>query len=134
MSKKNVLIVISAVIALVAVIGLIVFHGSTNATTPGNQILADRALNVIDSLEAGNYQQATRDFSSRAVPLFSQKFPAMWPAVTAKAGKLKARALARVEGNTVYITCTYENGDLWAKVEFDSTNQITNFSMYGHPV
>ncbi|MCX6345389.1 MAG: hypothetical protein NT018_10025 [Armatimonadetes bacterium] len=137
MTKKTMLIV-SVSILLIVVIGLIAFHSSTNApnstSTPGSGILTDQALNVIDSMQAGNYQQATRDFDSRIAPTFSQQLTALWPTVTAKAGALKSRTVTRVDGNKVYITCIFEKGNLYGVVEFGSTNKIVNFSMYGQPV
>jgi len=88
-------LIISVSILLVVMIGLIAFCSLTNA--PGSGILADRALNVIDSLQAGDYKKATRDFPDRAAPIFGRKLPAVWPTVMAKAGPLKTRTIARVE-------------------------------------
>lgn len=131
MTKTNALILCGAVL-LIVVVGLIVFHRSTNA--PGSGILADRALNVIDSLQAGDYRKATRDFADQVAPIFGQRLPALWPSVAAKVGPLKARAVTRAEGSKVYVTCTFERATLWCVVEFDAANKIINFSMYGHPV
>ena len=94
MTKKNVLIV-SVSILLVVVIGLIAFCSLTNA--PSSGIPADRALNVIDSLQAGDYKKATRDFADQTAPIFGRKLRAVWPTVMAKAGPLKARTVACVE-------------------------------------
>jgi len=128
MTKKTMLIV-SVSILLIVVMGVIYLHNTSHS-----QMLAKRALNVIDSLQAGNYQQATRDFDLRAASIFGRQLPTLWPTVMAKAGALKSHTVTRVDGNKVYITCIFEKGNLYGVVEFDDTNKIVNFSMYGHPV
>lgn len=129
MTSKTI-IIITACILLAMLIGLLIFRGSTSAADPR----VDIALNTIDSLQAGNYQQATKDFNSQVAGVFFQKLSETWPTLRAKVGSLSSRSVTRVDGNKVYVTCTFERGSLWGVVEFDATNKIVNFSMYGHPI
>lgn len=126
MTKKNVLVVCVAIL-LIVVIGLIVHSAH------GSRVLADRALNVIDSLQAGDYQKATRDFAVEALPIFRGKLPVQWPTVIAKVGSLKARNVTRVDRNAVHITCTFERATLYAVVDFDIQKNINGFTLSSKP-
>jgi len=69
MTSKTIIIT-TACILLAMLIGALVFRGSTSASDPR----VDIALNTIDSLQAGNYQQATKDFNSQVAGVFFRNY------------------------------------------------------------
>ena len=138
MGKK--MLIVSVSILLIVAVWLVFFRSTANAPAvlgQRSQILSDRAQNVFESLKAGDYQNATRDFNSGLKAQIHGKFDTL----IAKAGPLKEYSITRegaIEDNSnhiygVYITCKFERGTLWGIVNFDRQKQITRFSLYGSP-
>ncbi|MCX6345385.1 MAG: hypothetical protein NT018_10005 [Armatimonadetes bacterium] len=130
MTKKNVIIV-SVSILLVVVIGLIVFYRGSDS------MIVSRALNVIDSLQAGKDQEAQRDFHSKLKAMMpAEDLGKMWRGI----GPLKERTVVGthvtdtsagkgVPGKTVDLKVVFVKGttDVTTHVHipFDTNNKIT---------
>jgi ribosomal protein RSM22 (predicted rRNA methylase) len=64
----------------------------------------------------------------------AEKLGKVWADFINKTGPLKSYTVTRVEGNTVYISCKFERGDMWAAVSFGGMNKIDKLIMSGHPM
>ncbi|MCX6345386.1 MAG: hypothetical protein NT018_10010 [Armatimonadetes bacterium] len=137
MTKKTMLIV-SVSILLIVVIGLVFFHSKPSADPQ----FANPALNVIDSLNAGNAQNAVRDFNARAKAQINPELLAQqWSKAISLLGPLKSRVITRAKGQSdgvniysVYFTCTFEKGPpLYGVIKFDRQKQINVFKLDGKP-
>jgi len=126
MGKK--MLIVSVSILLIVVVWMVFFHST--ASGPGSQIMADRAQNVFDSLQAGDYQNAERDFSPRArAALTPQKLGQKWSEAMPKLGPLKRHTITRMDDKNVYITCVFEKHTLWGVVTFDRQKQISGLNL-----
>ncbi|MCX6345384.1 MAG: DUF3887 domain-containing protein [Armatimonadetes bacterium] len=136
MTKRSVLIV-SACILLIVVIGLVFFHGRSDSN------IESRALNVIDLLQDGNYQAALKNF--RPGGLGSPDVLGQgWTKAVALFGPLKERTVIGthvtnnaggkgVPGKTVELSLVFEKGTLYGHIPFDSGNYIVDLKIDTHP-
>ncbi len=140
MKKRNVLIV-SVSVLLIVVIGLIFFHGRSDST------IESRALNVVDSLQAGKYQEAVKDFRDNLRAMGSSEvLGQQWAKAVAMFGPLRKRTVigTHVTNNasgsstipgackTVELCIEFEKGTLYGHIPFDSNNQIIDLKIDGH--
>jgi len=135
MTKRSVLIV-SACILLIVVIGLVFFHGRSDS------VIVSRALNVIDSLQAGNYQAALKDFHSGvgSANVLGQE----WAKAVAMFGPLRSRTVIGtrvtnnaggkgVPGKIVELSLVFERGTLYGHIPFDPGDYIVDLRIDRHP-
>ncbi|WP_434212162.1 alpha/beta hydrolase [[Pseudomonas] boreopolis] len=87
------------------------------------------AMRLLDRLEAGQFDEATRDFTpemAKAIP--ADKLAAVWNALPAQVGALKQRGQPRqadTEAHTlVVVPLHFERGDLNALVSLDQRDRI----------
>ena len=138
MAKK--ILIVSVSVLLVVVVWLVFFRSKLG---PDPQFV-NPALNVINSLNVGDYQNATRDFTPALKARMTDEWLSpKWSQAIAMYGPLKECAVTRVtRGESesglnniygVYITCTFERGPLYGIVKFDRQKQISQFDVYGSP-
>ena len=138
MAKKA--LIVSVSVLLIVVVGLIFFHSKLG---PDPQFV-NPALNVINSLNVGDYQKATRDFTpALKARMTNEWLSPKWSQAIAMYGPLKECVVTRVtRGESesgpnsiygVYITYKFERGPLYGIVKFDRQKQISQFSIWGLP-
>lgn len=132
---KKALIVILVSVLLIIMAGPIGFCGKPNDPDPR---FANCAMNVINSMKAGDYQNAVKDFNA---PLRSKATPESlskeWSKMTNMLGPLKDCVITHGEPETgpdsiygVYFTCRFKRGiSLDGVIKFDADGKITDFQM-----
>lgn len=132
MTKKT-LLIISTSSLLIAVIGLVSFHGRPDS------MIVSRALNAIDSLQSGKYPDAEKDFHPALRAMRSpEALGQEWTKTVAMFGPLKSRTVIGTHATTdtgghgtmptsyktVELSLQFEKGEVYAHVPFDSSMQI----------
>lgn len=133
--KKN-LLIISTCLMLIVVIALIVHHVRADSSIEG------RALNVINSMQAGNYEAALKDFHVGAGS--PAALGEQWKKTVALFGPMKQCTVTgthatntaggkAVPGKTVELSLVFEKGTLYGHFPFDSGNQIVDLKLDSRP-
>lgn len=134
MNQKKMLVISVSVLSVV-VIGLLFLRNCNS------RIFEGRALNVIESLQAGDFQKATNDFNSTSkAQMTPEQLGQAWSKTIAMFGPLREHTITYAGPETdaryicgVYITCKFEKGNLYGVVKFDSAKQIDMFALFGKP-
>ena len=133
---KKALIVISVSVLLIIMAGPIGFCGKPNDPDPR---FANSAMNVINSMKAGDYQNAVKDFNA---PLRSKATPESlskeWSKITNMLGPLKDCVITHGEPETgpdsiygIYFTCRFKRGmSVDGVIKFDADGKIAYFKMH----
>lgn len=132
MKNKNVLII--SISLLIVVVGLIVFR----STTSDAKIIENRTRHIIESLNAGNYQGAMRDYSeiarAQATP---DRFRQGWSSIVAGNGSFKNLNITRTgaEGDPRFVcfTCEFEKGVNYGCTVFNNSNEVIGFGLFDTP-
>jgi len=98
------------------------------------------AQNVVESLKAGKFENAERDFHrDLALLLTPKQFEQAWSKLTAKCGALQTYSIVKQgpEPNSgrygMCLACKFEKATKWMVIKLESTKQIYKFGIYDTP-
>lgn len=135
-------------------------HG--NSGNPDAQLFAGQALNVVKSLQSGDCRNAMKDFdggltwiASPTSPIYcgtdsnprprprvaAEQLSVHWSDLIRARGQCREYFVTHAEDNyddrsciyTVYVTCKFERGTLYAVVKFGPQKKISDFRMWDKP-
>ncbi len=108
---------------------LALFLAPVFSNSQPNQDIAVKANTFVDSLNAGMYEAAMKDFDNKmkqALP--SEKLKQIWESIQAQVGPIKEKLGIRTEKaggyDIIYVVCAFENSNLDVKVVFSSDEKI----------
>ncbi|MCE5324396.1 DUF3887 domain-containing protein [bacterium] len=101
----------------------------------------DKAINIITSLNSGDYKNAVRDFpSNERKQINPQQLGQGWSELEKKIGPLKSYKVTDAKDQNergftyaVYIECKFKKGKMYMVVGFDNQKQISRLSMSDRP-
>jgi len=134
-------VIVAILLLLVVLILSVVFR--KKGTNPNTDLKnpEGRTLNVLKSLQAGNYENALKDFeASYKAKMSPQEFGQGWSALIAAYGPIKGFSIDRVENlhgieNTqgVYFTCNFEKGTRSGVIVYNRSDKINIFAVCATP-
>ena len=130
MTKK--MLIVSVSVLLVVVVVLIVLRSRGDFRS-----CAERGQNLMESLQAGDYEKARRDLT----PILSATINKdLWSRVIGAYGQLKKYTVTytgpvndRSDDQFVCLTCEFEKGRRWMVLVFDKTRRVRIFSLCETP-
>ncbi|MEN6355828.1 MAG: DUF3887 domain-containing protein [Armatimonadota bacterium] len=144
--KKRVAIIASVCILLIAAVGLVCLQGKRynhgNSGSPEAKMYAAKALNVVKSLDSGDYKDAIKDFTANAKEdIDPRQFGDEWLQIEKTWGPFKSCEILNAEDEyeerdvaySVCITCRFEKGTMRTVVDFGPQKQISYVNFEGKP-